>query len=103
MKEAVVDLSGASGLLVSQVVHLNHGRREITFPYDPRFHGQLDITAFAITGSEEKNSDLIGERHILFPGPQELQLALRMRKSRPPSVRRGRSRRERPNSGWQPG
>lgn len=81
VREAVVDLSGASGLLVSEVVHLNHGRAQITFPYDPRFRGQLDVTAFAITGSEEKNSDLLGERHILFPGPQELQLALRMRKS----------------------
>jgi hypothetical protein len=81
LREAVVDLSGASGLLVSEVVHLNHGRAQINFPYDPRFHGQLEVTAFAITGSEEKNSDLVGERQVLFPGPQELQLALRMAKA----------------------
>jgi hypothetical protein len=81
VREAVVDLSGASGLLASVVVHLDHGRAQITFPYDPRFHGQLDVTAFAITGSEEKNSNLVGERHVLFPGPQELKLALRMAKA----------------------
>ena len=81
VREAVVDLSGASGLLVSEVVHLDHGRAQITFPHDPRFHGQLEITAFAITGSEEKNSDLIGSHQILFPGRQELQLTLRMAKA----------------------
>jgi hypothetical protein len=79
-REAVVDLSGASGLLVSEVVHLDHGRAQIVFPYDPRFHGQLDVAAFAITGSEEKNGDLIGERRVLFPGRQELELKLRMAK-----------------------
>ncbi|MBZ5492149.1 MAG: carboxypeptidase-like regulatory domain-containing protein [Acidobacteriia bacterium] len=66
---------------MSEVVHLNHGRAQINFPYDPRFHGQFEVTAFAITGSEEKNSDLVGERQVLFPGPQELQLALRMAKA----------------------
>jgi hypothetical protein len=81
LREAVVDLSGSSGLLVSEVVRLNHGRAQITFPYDPRFRGQLDATAFAITGSEEKNSELVGERQVLFPRPQELQLALRMGKA----------------------
>jgi hypothetical protein len=81
VREAVVDLSGASGLLASEVVHLDHGRAQITFPYDPGFHGQLDVTAFAITGSQEKNSDLIVERQVLFPGRQELQLALRMAKT----------------------
>ena len=81
VREAVVDLSGASGLLASEVVHLDHGRAQVTFPYDPRFHGQLDVTAFAITGSEEKNSDLVGDRQVLFPGPQELQLKLRMAKA----------------------
>jgi hypothetical protein len=81
VREAVVDLSGASGLLGSEVVHLEHGRAQITFPYDPRFHGQLDVTAFAITGSEEQNSDLIGERHVLFPGRQELQLTLHTAKA----------------------
>ncbi|HEY6249669.1 MAG TPA: MG2 domain-containing protein, partial [Candidatus Angelobacter sp.] len=81
VREAVVDLSGATGLLVSEVVHLDHGRAQVTFPYDPRFHGQLDVTAFAITGSEEENSNLKGERHVLFPGRQELQLMLRMAKA----------------------
>jgi uncharacterized protein YfaS (alpha-2-macroglobulin family) len=81
VREAVVDLSGASGLLVSEVVHLDHGRAQITFPYDHRFHGQLDVAAFAIAGSEEKNTDLTGERQVLFPGRQELELTLRMAKS----------------------
>lgn len=81
VREAVVDLSGVSGLLASEVIHLDHGRAQITFPYDPRFHGQLDVTAFAITGSEEKNGDLVGESQVLFPGRQELQLALHMAKA----------------------
>jgi uncharacterized protein YfaS (alpha-2-macroglobulin family) len=80
-REAIVDLSGATGLLASEVVHLSHGRAQLSFPYDPRFHGALYVTAFAITGSEEQNRDLIGERQVLFPGRQELQLMLRMRKT----------------------
>ena len=81
VREVVIDLSGATGLLVSEVVHLDHGRAQVTFPYDPRFHGQLEVTAFAIAGSGEKNSDLTGEHHVLFPGRQELQLMLRTAKA----------------------
>ncbi|HXZ28727.1 MAG TPA: MG2 domain-containing protein, partial [Terriglobales bacterium] len=80
-REAIVDLSGPSGLLASEVVHLSHGRAQVTFPYDPRFHGGLYITAFAITGSEEKDRDLVGDCQVIFPGRQDLQLALRMAKS----------------------
>jgi hypothetical protein len=80
-RETIVDLSGATGLLASEVVHLSHGRAQVSFPYDPRFHGALYVTAFAITGSEEQNRDLIGERQVLFPGRQELQLMLRTTKT----------------------
>ena len=75
-REVIVDLSGSTGLLASEVVHLGHGRAQVSFPYDPRFHGELHVTAFVITGSEEKNHDLTGERQILFPGRQESQLKL---------------------------
>jgi hypothetical protein len=80
-REAIIDLSGPTGLLASEVVHLSHGRGQVSFPYDSRFHGALYVTAFAITGSEEQNRDLIGERQILFPGRQELQLMLHMAKT----------------------
>jgi hypothetical protein len=80
-REAIVDLSSSTGLIASEVVHLGHGRAEVSFPYDPRFHGELHVTAFVITRSEEKNHDLTGERQILFPGRQELQVKLSMAKS----------------------
>lgn len=80
-REAIVDVSGANGLLASEVVHLDHGRAQVTFPNDPRFHGGLYVTAFAITGSEDQDRNLIGERQVLFPGRQELQLMLRTAKT----------------------
>jgi hypothetical protein len=78
VKDIIVDIFADSGLAVSEVVQLKHGRAELNVPYDPQFRGALTIVAYAMTGVGDQNRALSGITNIIYPARQELQVALRM-------------------------
>jgi hypothetical protein len=77
-KELIVDIFADSGLVVSEVVHLKHGKTELSAPYDPRFRRALTIVAYAMTGVGDQNRALSGITNVIYPARQELQVGLRM-------------------------
>ena len=77
-QELIVDIFTDHGLIVSEVVHLKHGKAELSVPYDPRFRGALSIVAYAMTAVGDQNRALSGITNVIYPARQELQVGLRM-------------------------
>jgi len=86
VNDMVVTVSTESGLLVSQVVHPEHGRAELAVPYDPRFRGELQIAAYAVTNTQDAsrgyysgpNSAFRGIVQVIYPMTHELQVGLHL-------------------------
>jgi hypothetical protein len=74
-----VDLIGPgfSDSTQSQQLALRHGHAQVEFPYDPDFRGNLLLVAYNINSEEQVYS----QAEVLFPGPQELDLGLRLQKA----------------------
>jgi hypothetical protein len=77
-REVIVNLSTEAGLITSQVVRLSSGRAELSFNYDQRFRGEVEITAFALTPGEQDNYALSGTAHVIYPALQDLKVGLKM-------------------------
>jgi hypothetical protein len=77
--ELVVEVIGESEALQSKVVRLTGGRGKVSFPYDPRFHGELRIIAYGM--STNSNTSPQGLVRILYPAKQELSLGLHLGRS----------------------
>ncbi len=78
VREVIVNASTPAGLVSSRVVRLAGGRAELTFDYDPRLRGEVEITAFALTGADDRDRALSGTTHVIYPAPQDLKVGLRM-------------------------
>jgi uncharacterized protein YfaS (alpha-2-macroglobulin family) len=77
--DVIVDVSTPAGLVSSRVVRLANGRAELTFEYDSRLRGEVEITAFALTESPEQDDyALSGTAHVIYPALQELRVGLKM-------------------------
>jgi hypothetical protein len=82
----VVDVSSEKGLLVSQLVHPVRGRVELKVPFDPRFQGELQIAAFAVTNPSVADRGFYsapdpafsGMVRVIYPARHELQVGLKM-------------------------
>jgi len=79
VRETIVDVSTAAGLVTSRVVRLVNGRAELSFEYDSRLSGEVEITAFALTESQQQDDyALSGTAHVIYPALQDLRVGLKM-------------------------
>src|SRR5215469_14080877 len=77
--EVIVEVSTPAGLVSSRVVRLVNGRAELSFEYDPRLSGEVEITAFALTESPQQDDyALSGTAHVIYPALQDLRVGLKM-------------------------
>ncbi|HEV2989473.1 MAG TPA: alpha-2-macroglobulin family protein [Candidatus Angelobacter sp.] len=83
--DMVVTVSAEAGLLISRLVHPDHGRAEVDVPYDSRFRGELQIAAHAIVETSEDQAGnprashaLSGMVRVIYPAKHELQVGLRL-------------------------
>jgi hypothetical protein len=77
-REVIVNFSTEAGFIASQVVRLANGHAEVTFDYDQRLRGEVEITAFAFTEGEHDNYALSGTAHVIYPALQDLKVGLKM-------------------------
>ncbi len=79
LREVIVDVSTPAGLVASRVVRLVNGRAELSFEYDSRLSGEVEITAFALTQSPQQGDyALSGTAHVIYPALQDLRVGLKM-------------------------
>jgi A-macroglobulin TED domain/Carboxypeptidase regulatory-like domain/Alpha-2-macroglobulin family/MG2 domain/A-macroglobulin receptor binding domain/Macroglobulin domain MG3 len=77
--DVIVDVSTRAGLVSSRVVRLANGRAELSFEYDSRLSGEVEITAFALTESPQQDDyALSGTAHVIYPALQDLRVGLKM-------------------------
>ena len=75
---AVLSAWGSRGLLSSQLVSLVHGRATATIAYDPRFRGEVFLTASTMTPGSDVDKALSGWVEVLYPARKELTVKLKM-------------------------
>jgi A-macroglobulin TED domain/Alpha-2-macroglobulin family/Carboxypeptidase regulatory-like domain/MG2 domain/A-macroglobulin receptor binding domain/Macroglobulin domain MG3 len=82
LREVIVDVSTPAGLVASRVVRLVNGRAELSFEYDSRLSGEVEVTAFALTESLQPGDyALSGTAHVIYPALQDLRVGLKMARS----------------------
>jgi hypothetical protein len=79
--EAIVSVWSREGLLRSVAVKLSEGRGKARIPFEPRFHGEIFVTAYTMTEKKNTTGTLSGRRQILFPTREELDVKVGMRKA----------------------
>jgi hypothetical protein len=77
-QDAIVNIWTPKGLLSSQMARLSHGRADVAVPYDPRFRGDIYITATCMTPSSDAEQSLEGWTQVIYPAKQELDVNLKM-------------------------
>jgi hypothetical protein len=77
-KDAVLNVWGARGLLSSQPVLLVHGHATATVLYDPRFQGDVFITASTMAPGGDAEESLSGWTQVLYPAHKELDVKVKM-------------------------
>lgn len=78
VKEAVLNVWGTGGLLSSQVVSLDQGHATATVAYEPRFRGEVYLTASTMMPGMDSDKALMGWTHVLYPARKELLVKVRM-------------------------
>jgi uncharacterized protein YfaS (alpha-2-macroglobulin family) len=79
--EAIVSAWSADGLLRSAVVKLNAGRGTIRIPFEPRFHGEIHVTAYCLTPKQDGDATLDDHVQVLYPAKEELSVKVGMKKT----------------------
>ena len=79
--EAIVSAWSADGRLRSAVVKLNGGRGTIKIPFEPRFHGEIHITAYCLTAKQDGEATLDDHVQVLYPAKEELSVKVGMKKA----------------------
>ena len=65
--------------VTSRVIRLVNGRAELSFEYDSRLSGEVEITAVALTESlQQDDYALSGTAHVIYPALQDLRVGLKM-------------------------
>ena len=77
-KQAVLNVWDDRGLLSSQLVSLVQGRASTTIAYDPRFRGEIYLTASTMLPGMEPDKALVGSTSVLYPARTELAVKVRM-------------------------
>ena len=79
VREVIVNISTPAGLVSSKVVPLVRETADVTFDYDVRLRGEVEISAFALTRTDEDDERaLSATAHVIYPAAQELQVRLNM-------------------------
>lgn len=78
VKEAVLNVWGAGGLLSSQLISLVQGHATATVVYDLRFRGEVYLTASTMMPGVDSDKALMGWTHVLYPARKELAVKVRM-------------------------
>ncbi len=77
--EVIVNISTPAGLVSSKVVPLVRGTADVTFDYDARLRGEVEISAFSLTRTDEDDERaLSAAAHVIYPAAQDLQVRLNM-------------------------
>ncbi|HWZ43247.1 MAG TPA: MG2 domain-containing protein, partial [Candidatus Saccharimonadales bacterium] len=71
-----VELTGAGGLVRSQKVELRHSHAQVEFPWEPEFRNSLNLVVYSLDEDVHAAS-----AEVLYPGPQDLDLGLQIRKT----------------------
>jgi hypothetical protein len=79
--EAIVSAWSADGLLRSAVAKLNTGRGTVKIPFEPRFHGEIHVTAYCLTAKDNGDATLSGSVQVLYPAKEELAVKVGMKKT----------------------
>jgi hypothetical protein len=77
-QELILNLWNATGLLTSQVARLSHGKANAIVPFDPRFRGDIYVTAYCMSPSGEEEDALSGWTQVIYPAKEELEVKLKM-------------------------
>lgn len=79
VRDVIVDVSTPAGLIASRVVRPVNGQAELSVEYDSRLSGEVEITAFALTGSPQQDDyALSGTAHVIYPALQDLRVGVKM-------------------------
>jgi uncharacterized protein YfaS (alpha-2-macroglobulin family) len=70
--------NATTGLLTSQVGRLSRGKANATVPFDPRFHGDIYVTAYCMSASGDEENALSGWTQVIYPAKEELDVKLKM-------------------------
>jgi uncharacterized protein YfaS (alpha-2-macroglobulin family) len=79
--EAIVSAWSADGLLRSTMVKLNAGRGTVKIPFEPRFRGEIHVTAYCLTAKDNGDATLSGSVQVLYPAKEELDVKVGMKKT----------------------
>lgn len=79
VREVIVNISTSAGLVSSKVVPLVRGTADVTFDYDARLRGEVEISAFVLTRTDDDDERaLSAAAHVIYPASQDLQVRLNM-------------------------
>jgi uncharacterized protein YfaS (alpha-2-macroglobulin family) len=77
-QELILNVWDAAGLLTSQTARLSHGKVNATVTFDPRFRGNIYVTAYCMSPSGDEENALSGWTQVIYPAKEELDVKLKM-------------------------
>jgi A-macroglobulin TED domain/Alpha-2-macroglobulin family/MG2 domain/Carboxypeptidase regulatory-like domain/A-macroglobulin receptor binding domain/Macroglobulin domain MG3/Alpha-2-macroglobulin bait region domain len=78
IKDATLSVWSEQGLLSSQMVTLDRGHATATVGYDPRFLGDIFLTASSMAPATDQEKSLTGWAQILYPARKELEVKVKL-------------------------
>jgi hypothetical protein len=79
--EAIVSVWSKDGFLRSVTAKLDAGRGTIKIPYEPRFHGEIRVSAYCLTAKQGGDETLSDSLRVFFPAKEELNVKVGMKKT----------------------
>jgi hypothetical protein len=79
--EAIVSAWSKDGFLRSVTAKLDAGRGTIKIPFEPRFHGEIRVSAYCLTAEKGGDRSLSDNVRVLFPAKEELNVKVGMKKT----------------------
>jgi len=77
-RDLLLQMWNKTGLLTSQVARMSGGKASATVPFDPRFRGDIYVTAYVLSASGDAADSLSGWTQVLYPAKEELDVKLKM-------------------------
>lgn len=79
--EAIVSAWSKDGFLRSVTAKLEAGRGTIKIPFEPRFHGEIRVSAYCLTAEKGGDRSLSDNVRVLFPAKEELNVKVGLKKT----------------------
>jgi hypothetical protein len=77
-QDLVLNVWNSTGLLTSQPARLSGGKANATVPFDPRFRGDIYVTASGMSASGDEDGSLSGWTQVMYPAKEELDVKLKL-------------------------